>query len=403
MKPKMNFFVLLVFPFLFSLLALKYLPIPYVWIFLAWSLVFLLLTFLSHRSPVKILSFNLIAMLVILAIVEAYLGYQESKPTPFVQENLYVTQSDPVLGYAAIPNTQRRARKWYRDEPVYDVTITIDENGLRSSPPFTPNDDKEEKSILFFGCSVTFGEGVNDEQTMPYVTGLLTKGTFKIYNFALHGYGPQQMLAAIEHGHVDSIVKVSPRYIIYQAIPDHVHRLLGLRKWLLGGPQYILSETGEVVHSGTFSKCNPQHGNCLWKNVTNQARKSFLVRRVLKIQYSPNDIELFLKVVELSRTLLRKQYPQAEFHVIFWNKEDNPISNEILKGFKERIFPVHLVHDIIPDRQSNKKGYIISPHDGHPNARAHEYIAQYVVKEIITQHSHTEFTQHSDLTSANIP
>ena len=67
-------------------------------------------------------------------------------------------------------------------------------------------------------------------ETMPYQVGLRTDGQYATYNFAVHGYGTHQMLAAIENGMVASRVKEDVRYVIYQAIyPEHLYRLAGLR------------------------------------------------------------------------------------------------------------------------------------------------------------------------------
>jgi hypothetical protein len=120
-----------------------------------------------------------------------------------------------ILGYAPLPNTRPHHIKYYKDELIFDVVYTIDANGLRKSPPYEPG--KDPGSILFFGDSFTFGEGVKDEETLPYLTGVKARGNYHIYNFGFRGYGTHQMLSAIEHGMVENLVKEPPKFVIYQA------------------------------------------------------------------------------------------------------------------------------------------------------------------------------------------
>ena len=78
-------------------------------------------------------------------------------------------------------------------ETLYAVVYSVDKRGLRVEPPLAPGHG--DRCVLFFGCSYTFGEGVNDAETLPYRTGVLAEGRLRMINFGLHGYGPHQMLA----------------------------------------------------------------------------------------------------------------------------------------------------------------------------------------------------------------
>ena len=75
---------------------------------------------------------------------------------------------------------------------------TIGPNGLRVSPPY--EEVADVPCALFFGGSFTFGTGVEDDEALPYVAGILSEGKYRVYNFGYRGYGPHQMLAALESG-----------------------------------------------------------------------------------------------------------------------------------------------------------------------------------------------------------
>ncbi len=374
---------------LFSILSLEYLPAPHIWFFGLWSIAFFILAISSPRTLIKLASFNFAIFMFFFAIAESYLVFQHDnsdKKNKYRWENVFNYEGHPIFGWREIPNSQRTGRKFRtRDNSlIYEASITIDRNGQRIAPTFIPPPNSTGESALFFGGSFTFGEGVNNDQTMPYVFGTLTKGRFKIYNFGMGGYGPHQMLAAIEHGLVNSIVEVRPRYIIYQGIIDHIKRVSHLNRG--GGPHYRLSKTGETLYTENPQECNPTHEYCLWKPVKQNLKKSLLLNSIWFHQVTHREIKLFLNIVERSKTLLQERYPEAEFHVIFWDKPNSSISEGIEGGLREKNFNVHFVQDIIPDYWENWETYHFVD-DWHPSAQAHQRIAQYVVTNIVGPHT----------------
>ena len=57
---------------------------------------------------------------------------------------------------------------------------------------------------------------------------------------------------------------------------------------------------------------------------------------------------------------------------------------EIIQGLKGKGVTVHLISDILSiDVEKKWLDYRISYFDGHPNSKANELIAEYLVKEII--------------------
>jgi len=77
---------------------------------------------------------------------------------------------------------------------LYDVTYTIGDDGLRITPKYELNE--LDQCIVIFGGSFTLGEGLNDEESMPYLIGNFSK--FNTYNLGFYGYGPHQMLSAFK-------------------------------------------------------------------------------------------------------------------------------------------------------------------------------------------------------------
>jgi hypothetical protein len=205
----------------------------------------------------------------------------------------------------------------------------------------TPNDNsnKNARCVLFFGCSFTFGEGLNDDQTMPYLVGVKSKGEYHPYNFGFHGYGPHQMLAALEHGFEEKIIACKPKYAIYQALPDHDRRSAGLSPFGKNGPRYILNQNGEVIFTGRFIDHKIDENGMIAK-IINQLKKSLILKTALFKARSTNsdDINLFVAIVDKAWTIFEARYPGSKFYVLFWNKFDDKKGTENGKKLMQGLY-----------------------------------------------------------------
>ncbi len=399
---------------LLSLTFLKFFRFPFFWGLSLWFTIFIINFISTGRSSTKVISFNLAVIIFIFGIFEIYFWKIESTSVSFrksparvakkLVDNQYPLQtSHEILGYALERNSQKIAIRYKHDsnEVVYRVSYSSDENGLRISPKYD-NNKVNIPSILFFGGSYTFGEGVNDNETMPYVTGTLTGNIYSIYNFAVHGHGPQHMLAEIEKGIVDSTVKHKPRFAIYQAIPDHVMRLTAIYPWHKTGPVYYSGSSGEIELRYAYKSSMKR----LWRVVERQLKKSYLLRILIrrinnKITNNRKSnlvkdeiIAFYARVVDKSINLLVSKYPDIKFHVIFWDQEGDTCNKAILKSLHNKGITVHKISNIIQDDTSMKSTLYRIPNDGHPTALTHRIIAKYIVNEIIEFKENELYNNH---------
>jgi hypothetical protein len=97
------------------------------------------------------------------SISETYLSLHETE-RPIYSDSYFV--DDDVLGTAPI---KKNTGGFEHGKLIYDVTDTIDEKELRIAPPVQAVGP--DGSVLFFGCSFTFGEGVRDREALPYSGG----------------------------------------------------------------------------------------------------------------------------------------------------------------------------------------------------------------------------------------
>jgi len=356
------------------------------------------------KKLIKVILINITLIVMILGVFELYFWRVETSkltartsnsstgPTAIPANRIvgqkYHTTPDDILGYALVKNSKRTVTRYVNDEILYNVTYTINKNGLRISPNTKKSD---APAVLFFGCSFTYGENVNDDETLPYVTGILTGREYATYNFGIHGHGPQHMLAEIQHGIVDSAITHKPRFAIYQGIPDHINRLKALEPWLIRGPHYILDGNGKVISTSVP----------LWPRIKEKLGKSYLyrtiTRRIIRIKRDDNehkntpnwtendDIINYAGVVEKAKDLLSSKYSGIEFHVIYWDdKNDYGFSKAVIEALIKKGIETHRLSSIIKGsyKYDNKNPYLI-PYDGHPTPLTHKIIANYVVNEII--------------------
>jgi hypothetical protein len=133
-------------------------------------------------------------------------------------------------------------------ELVYDVVNTIDDNLTRKVESAA-----EGPTVAFFGDSMTFGAGLNDNETLPQAFADLTGRRFRVLNLAVTAYGPQQFLRALEIGEHDALLKKDARLFIMLTAPWHAGRTSCKERNQWYAPRYVF-EDGRPVYRGACSE-----------------------------------------------------------------------------------------------------------------------------------------------------
>jgi hypothetical protein len=351
---------------------------PFLWSLLLWTAAAFTAALWVRKSWLKVVLVNLAAALLALSGYEAYLWQREIRSDPTRLQGTYTTEyfmGDDLLGYGPAKAQTATSEKYYNDDLIYSVRYTIDETGLRISPATVK---PELGCALFFGGSVTFGEGVEDDQAMPYQVGVLTDNRYRIYNFAFHGYGPHQMLAAFEGGRVDEIINCRPTHVIYQAIIPHVERAAGLTGWDRHGPRYVPLADG-VRLAGRFDdeEVNPPWKLWLGRWLTYDTL--FGKRRPA----GPDELHLYAEIVGAVQAFVRRQYPAAEFHALIWDDRGLALHDRVLEVLQAGNLRLHRMTDILAAYREDKSRYELDIYDHHPTAATHAAIAGYIVQYIL--------------------
>ena len=114
-----------------------------------------------------------------------------SSPDSAYVKPIYWSKSD--LGFQPPPGRHTSKKLTSAGEVVYDAVYSIGEDGFRITPVIHTG----SIHINFFGCSLMFGEGLNDDETLPYFLHELDL-RISVKNFAWHGYGVHQALRILE-------------------------------------------------------------------------------------------------------------------------------------------------------------------------------------------------------------
>lgn len=276
------------------------------------------------------------------------------------------------LGYE--PNPGRfSVQKYQGDQLVYNQIYTITPQRIRETPIAN---HAAGCNVVFFGGSFTFGEGVSDHETMPYFFAKEGGGKFNVYNLGFHGYGPHQMLRALETERLKTIVDGPVHLVIYQGFQSHVDRVAGNTFWDHYGPRYTVMPDGSVKYQGPFHGKSYKFFYDLFRH---SALYVFIQERVIQLHsFDSENIPLYLGVLEQSRRMVEHNL-HAPFHVLFWDKgAGNILTDQIVKKFEDKQFGLIKVSQIIPEIEANQKLYTLSPYDTHPNPTAHHLIGKYL-------------------------
>ncbi len=321
--------------------------------------------------------FNASALFIALLIYESYLAFI----TPNVEYiGSYFTTHKPIkddiLGYSQKgKNFNADYIKIVNGDTSIHVNYSI-RNGKRVVGNLET--DTSRIPIYFLGCSFTFGECLNDEETLPYLFHQKNKINYNTFNYGLHGYGPHQSLATIQ----SEIIKKHPIHkkgvAFYSFIPDHFKRAAGYAPWDEHGPFYEI-QGDSLIYKGSFSsnlkfqKRNPllKKLNIIWKN--SNIYKSKI--EPLQLNLKPHDIErVFLIIKKMHNGLKTKNIDFIIFIDPFYSTEDSNYS-DLISYLSENKIPFIEGKNSMKITNENHAEYYIKG-DVHPTKKYNQEVAE---------------------------
>jgi hypothetical protein len=298
--------------------------------------------------------------------VPLFLGYDHlRRQVTEVFDPAVWSRQDDVLGSLAQPNQTLHWKRTIGFTEAFDITVTTNADGFRVTPP-APD---AIKSVVFFGCSFTFGHGVEDHETYPYLVGEALGGEFATYNVSFNGWGPHESLAALQSGRVEAIVQAPPELVVFLTITDHVRRVIGREAdpWRASAPRFVL-EDGVAVRRGRFQD--------------DPGRPRFSANdRGYWTSFSPEDFQLYGAVVEAMRDEVLQRFPEARFEVILWDTTaGNQVHQSVIEVLLSRGIEAHVSDEFLPGSPSR---FMISKNERHPSPEGLRLLATFIQTRLL--------------------
>lgn len=356
-----------------SWVAWRWSTTPVLWTATVWAALTCVWAIFARWRWTRLAFVNLALLLGVVAVVEVALlpgARRRDGGDRRLETSHDVVAPDPVLGWAPYGPTVRHARLVVGGREVYDVDYTFDTDGRRVTPP--ERAQPVVGTVLAFGGSFTFGEGVGDTQTMPWRVAELAGRRWRVVNLGFQGWGPQQMLAELDAGLLRDVTVGDRVEAIYQCGFFHVERAAGRVRWARGTPRYVLDTDG-VRRDGWYP--DDIEGPFPWPGVLDR----WLAWRRLAGPVRPpgrTAVELFARIVATARDRVLAYGPDARFQVLYWDDEPPWLDGPVVDALRRAGVDVTLVSEILPVRDAVMR---LDPADAHPSAAAHDRVARWIV------------------------
>lgn len=337
-------------------------------------------TYLLLARAKKVILSNIVLLFLLVLVVEVYYFHKLDKPSAF--KELYSPTILPPehisnnIGTVPFSDTTINKMMIKNNDTVYNVNYTIDKHTKR----VTPNHSSErDKHALFFGCSITFGEGVEDDETMPYFFQEASN-EYNAYNFALAGHATNHTLARLQYKPLPPQVQEEEGIGIYVFFWGHVDRSIGTMNrycgWLFNAPYYYL-DNGQLKRDKMFYNGRKTISKTYEHLYQTNIVKHFGIEIPPKITKS--HLKLVTEMIKESEREYLKQFPNNKFYCVLYPEWDNSYDG-MSEYFKDLLNEKEIA--VIDLTWYNYKMEDTLGDDPHPNPSAHKKISQMILDEL---------------------
>lgn len=317
----------------------------------------------------KYLFANLIIVFPILLLFELtcffLIGMPDKPVIDFSIPELKMTDLEKDLGNCPRPFDTIHDIK----EGVFEVEYHIDGNSRRITPGY---DSLKTEYALFFGCSIAFGYGLEDDQTMAYY--YQNEANCNSKNYAYNGYGTNQMLARFEHEDLSENVEEENGVAYYLFFWDHIKRAIGTmdryNEWVANAPYYYF-EGANLKRNKSFREGR------YWVSRFYEFAYQTSIAQYFEIDF-PSELrgdhyDLIAAMVESSKNEYEKQFGNDDFYLVFYPnwKDYEEVQLDKFKTYldKREIEYIDLNTFMDYNEENSLDG------DPHPNAKTNEVLA----------------------------
>ena len=275
--------------------------------------------------------------------------------------------------------------KFYRTN-FPPIKYQINPQGFRNSIDFDSIQPTSKKRILLIGDSFLFGIFLKNQTTISAHLQKKLGKNYEVFNLAVPAWGIDQMYQA----YTKYIQKIAPDQVIFFYIDDDISRTIEAFFWGAGVKKSYQLKNGQLI----FRK--PTDG------LLNQIESFFvfnsqIINRLYRCKCfekaKPLTQVILKKVIESEKNYHRKlatiRFPRIE-------QIGNEISKKLdLTNFLNQnectFLDMEKAIRLLPKQQSL---HFYIPNDGHPSAKGAKYVANILIKKIISHNHNSQNEQN---------
>ena len=248
----------------------------------------------------KNLLFIYFLFLIIIFLIEIFLKINFKEL--FIQNN-FKTNKEKIVNYENFqfeitylgPQLKKGIYKHYLKKGnsfIFDQNYEISNNNFRFNK-FIQNTTSKKYNVSFFGDSNTFGWGLSDTETLPYLFYAQNKN-YNVFNFGIIGGSPNQTLQMLRNNtnHLGDLnIVFSSAY--------HLPRIACNRDYSFNSPTFKLTNK-ELVFDGycilSFLKFNYQVPRIIG-SIVNRSEIIKILNKAFTNEFTSQNIKLYLEIL----------------------------------------------------------------------------------------------------------
>jgi hypothetical protein len=285
---------------------------------------------------------------------EGFRGYQEANRAGITWEKVIpkkFQRPSQELGLENVRDQKIRHIKFREQQIIWDASYEFDASGNRLT--WANLKVKPSAFVYFAGCSVTFGLGLNQDETFPDIVAHVLPD-FRIYNAAISGGSPSQLIPLIDRLDSGFLTDSRQGLFVYTYISDHIVRSNGLSPWtekMKSFPNYE-EVGGDMVLDRTLGDAHPFR-NFFYR----WAGKIFFPGKIFPA-VSPAHVAYTCSLIQKAKRRFEQKFSRGIFIALEHPLDKNSELTECLK--KKNI-------DVVASSFEEQRGDRISG-DVHPSA-----------------------------------
>lgn len=331
------------------------------------------------RNNFLAMCFGLSLCLALIPLFEVTLTLFWKNETPagtVYAENYFFKDSHGII--KPLPNGRYRSvsRRKKNGSLIYDVIYSIDKYSRRIAPAL--NKESRVNDAIFFGCSFTYGEGLQDDQSIP-ARFAARAPAFMPYNYAFHGGSAADMLTKLKSGTLKGEIPEKNGALVYIFIDAHIQRVIGSMSvagsWGKEHPYYDLNSKDAVIDKGDFLTGRPFLTHLYI--ILSKSKLINFFKIDFPLRLSSRNIHLTARVIEESFRAYKEQFPAGHFYVVIYpgSLQGKFLIPELSKMGIETVDYSGLIN--VRDMR-----YVLAPEDLHPSALAADKIGGQLALDI---------------------